>query len=546
MMLCHLTGSLRGRTQYLDTDSISFGIGEGCGVVFDSDQDSAVCPVHAELTVEDHGPIIRDRSGRDALFVNGQRRTEADLHDGDLIQFGEDGPLVRFRIHPDAAPETKPWRQIVTDCRDIVVRTPHPRYLSPLYLARHLLTDMARYGSPAVKLAAVTAILAPVLLIAALTLALYRQYQATSASERQRAELVRQLETGRLTLMELERRIEQERLSADELRRQQDELVQRLTAALTQQEAARRSQQELQAIRRQLAELQGAQRFAEELASRFQSGVGLLQGGYGFKEKGTGRPLRYQGFDRLGNPYVDKDGNTLVTVEGTTPPVVIFYAGTGFLVDRQGTIATNRHLVRMWEVYEPAKEAIRAGFEPHLYLLRIFFPGTPAPYDLRLVAASEQVDLAVLRTDRAPTGSTPLPLAPHGDTPHVGEPVVVLSYPGSFDSLLGRLAGPVSEEILREAGADPAKLAERLAGRKLIRPLATQGHVADSSAEAITFEAASASGSSGGPVLDRAGRVVAVNRAVLHKVGQLNVGLPVRFVHDLLGGTDAAGPRAGS
>lgn len=31
MMLDHLTGSLRGRTQFIDTDFGSFGIGEPCG-----------------------------------------------------------------------------------------------------------------------------------------------------------------------------------------------------------------------------------------------------------------------------------------------------------------------------------------------------------------------------------------------------------------------------------------------------------------------------------------------------------------------------------
>jgi len=117
MMLCHLTGSLRGRTQYFDTDSISFGIGGQCGIVFDETKDSMVCPVHAELAVEEGQPILRDRSGQDALVVNGLRSTEAALKDGDLIQFGDGGPLVRFRLLSDEAPECKPWQHIVEDSR---------------------------------------------------------------------------------------------------------------------------------------------------------------------------------------------------------------------------------------------------------------------------------------------------------------------------------------------------------------------------------------------------------------------------------------------
>jgi hypothetical protein len=209
--LCHLTGSLRGRTQYFDTASVSFGVEDQCHVMFDREKDPEVCPVHARLSVEDHAPVIRDCSGKSALLINGQRSFESELKDGDLLQFGEGGPLVRFRLTPEDSPETKPWRDIVADCRDIVVRTPHPRYLSPLYLVRRLLADIARYGSAAAKIAAAGAVLAPVLLITLLGIVVYRQHVAADATERRMAELVSQLEAGRLTREEMGRRSEQER-----------------------------------------------------------------------------------------------------------------------------------------------------------------------------------------------------------------------------------------------------------------------------------------------------------------------------------------------
>lgn len=532
--LCHLTGSLRGRTQYFDTASIDFGVGDHCHVRFDREKDPEICPVHARLSVEDHAPVIRDCSGKSALLINGQRSFESALKDGDLLQFGEGGPLVRFRLAPEESPETKPWRDIVADCRDIVVRTPHPRYLSPLYLVRRLLADIARYGSAAAKIAAAGAVLAPVLLITLLGIVVYRQHLTAGATERRMAELVSQLEAGRLTREEMSRKSEQERQHLTELRRQHEELIATLTASLKEQETARRSRQEIQAIHRQLRALESGQRFAEDLVARFGGSVGLLQGGYGFVEQGTGRPLRYQGFDQLGHPFVDREGNPLVTVEGQGPPIVIFYAGSGFLVDQAGTILTNRHLVRMWDHYEPAREAIAAGFEPRLSLLRIFFPGVSEPFSLELLGVSDTSDIAVLRTDRAPTGSTPLRLAPMDEAPRIGEPVVALSYPGTFDSLLGRLAKPVSDEILHEAGDDPVKLAEALSKRKLVRPLATQGHVSDLSPDTLTFEAGAGGGSSGGPALDQAGRVIAINHAAMRKVGGLNVGLRTKPAWELL------------
>lgn len=543
MVFYHLSGSLRGRTQYVDAANISFGTGENCSVVFDAAKDSAVRPLHAEVAVEDQTPILRDRSGEGALLVNGRSSLETALKSGDLIQFGDGGPQVRFRLVPEGAPDTKTWSHIVADSRDIVVRTPHTPYLSPLYLARHLMTDIVRYGSPLVRLVAGVSVLAPLVIIVALGVALYHQYMAKGASERKMAELIGRMETGRLTREEMEQRIEQERRSVAELRRQQEELTAKLSASLKDQEAARRSEQEMRKIREQLAALESSQRFAEDIVRRFENSVGLLQGGYGLKEQGTGRPLRYRGFDQGGHPLADKEGNALVTVEGTEPPVVIHYAGTAFLVDETGVVVTNRHMIRMWETFPPAQQAIEAGFEPDVHVLRLFFPGTPEPYNLRLLKVADQADLAALRTERVPAGVVPLTLASEAEGSRTGEPVVVLSYPGSFDSILGRLARPLAEETLRESGEDPVKLAEALSRRRLVRPLATQGHLSNLTQEVLTFEAGSASGSSGSPIFNKAGRVIGVNRGTLRKSGGLNVGIPVRHVRELLAQLDTA-PKA--
>lgn len=524
-MLTHLSGERRGHTDCLDTDRATFGCDPGCTVRFDRNRDHGVAPIHAELAVENHAATLTDRSQDRTLWVNGERRADTLLRDGDVVQFGEGGPVVRFRTMADGAGFAKPLRTIVADSRDIVVRTPHPRFLSPVYLLRHIVSDILRYASPTLKGLTAVLLLAPIIAIVALGVMTYRQHQQARLAEQRMAELVGQLERGRGTLAELGRRIEAERQTVSELRRERDELVARLSAALKPQAPSRATQEELQSIRRQLSALESDQRFAEEVVLRFGSGVGLLQGGYGFKEKGTGRPLRYEGFDQLGNPLVDKDGNTLVTVEGHMPPVVIYYAGTGFLMDDRGTVVTNRHMVRMWETFEPAQRALQAGFEPDLLVLRLFLPGSAEPYPLDVVAVSERDDLALLKTDRPPAGSTALQLALRESRPRVGEPVVVLSYPGSMDGLLGRMAKPVSDDLLVKAGSDPLKLAELLSQRLLIRPLVTQGHVSDASDDVVSYEAGSATGSSGGPVIDRQGRVIAVNRGALRRAGGVNVGL---------------------
>lgn len=533
MIFCHLAGSLQGKTQQFETDAVTFGSGEGCGVRFDASRDAAVQPLHAELEVERGIPILHDRTGKRLIFVNGLRQAEAALRDGDLIQFGEAGPEVRFRMPADGASSAKTLKTIVADGRDILVRTPHPRYLSPLYLARHILSDILLHASPLARILVGTAVLAPVVLILWLGVALHRQQAATTTTQHQLAELVRQLEVKQLTQAELERRVEQEReLSAESLR-QGEAQVAALTAKLAAQESTRASQRELEAVRQQLSAIRQSQSFAEDIAHRFGGSIGFLQGGYGFKEKATGRPLRYQGLDPLGNPQVDKDGNALVTLEGNAPPVLIYFAGTAFLAGQAGTVVTNRHLVRMWESFEPAQQAIAAGFEPEMILLRLFLPDEETPYSLTEIAVSDRADLAVLRTDRAPKAATPVVLGGEEAT-RIGEPVIMLSYPGSVDTLLARTAPSTSQDILVKAGGDPVRLVNEVAQRQLIRPLATQGHLSDVSPDLITYEAASASGSSGAPIFNRAGHVIGVNHSRLQRVEGVHIALPIRFVTELL------------
>ena len=529
-MLHHLTGSLRGQSQYFDLETLRFGTGKDCGVMFDRARDPMVTPLHAELGAQNETPTLRDLSGGNALLINNRQTVEAALHDGDLIQFGQHGPLVRFRLLPPHGGPAKPWRYIVADSRDIVVRTPHSRYTSILHLARHLATDIARHGSPTVKVIAMLVTLIPFVLIMMLGVSLYYEYQAVTVSERKIAQLLSQLETGRLSRTELEHRIERERVLVTELRREQEQLHVELRAALEERETARRSQEELRAIQEQLSALESEQHFAEEVIAKFESGVGLMQGGYGLYEKASGRPLRYQDFDKDGNPLLDEAGFPLLTLEGDSPPVIIFFAGTGFLIDQRGTVLTNRHLVRAWEVFKPMQGLLETGFEPSRLFLRIFFSGTVSPYELEELLVSDQQDLAILRTTTLPKKETPLKLASVHQETHIGEPVIIMSYPGTFDSIMSRLPKATIDKVLLDGGLDPMTLPESLAVHGLIRPLALQGHVVDITPDVVTYEARVAGGSSGGPVLNRDGWVIAVNHSELRMVGGLNLGVPIEFV----------------
>jgi S1-C subfamily serine protease len=241
---------------------------------------------------------------------------------------------------------------------------------------------------------------------------------------------------------------------------------------------------------------------------------------------------------------VDKDGNALVTLEGIAPRVLLYFAGTAFLADGAGTVITNRHTVQVWESYEPARQAMAAGFDPEMTLLRLFLPDEERPYALTVVTVSDRADVAVLRTDRTPAAGMPVTLSADRPPARVGEPVVMLSYPGSADVLLARATSPVSQEIVARAGVDPVRLIDEAARQKLIRPLVTQGHISDISPDLITYEAVSASGSSGAPIFNRAGAVIGINHATLQRISGVHVAVPIRFVTDLLKPAPQPAPHA--
>lgn len=533
-MLHHLTGSQRGQTQYFDVDSLRFGTGHDCGVRFQSNGDGPVMPVHAELVLAGQAPMLRDLSGQHALFLNNRKTVQAALHDGDLIQLGEHGPLIRFRILPNQADGHKPWRYIVEDSRDMVGHTPHKAYASLFYLIRHVAGDILRYGTLATKMTAALLILAPLVLIGVLSVSLYFEYQQAKDFRQIASDLETQVETGKLGREELESRIARERDAKEKLQEEQKELKADLQAALKQQQAARDSQEEVLTLQKQLALLESEQRFSEGVIQRFHGGIGLLHGGYKIYESETGRPLRYQGYHDNGAPYRDEDGMPLMTLESENPVVVIFFSGTGVLVDEQGTVLTNRHLVRMWEAYAPVAALLDAGFEPKMEFLRIFFPDSDGSYELEEVLLEKENDFAVLRTTNPPKGHPHLQLAPADQSIQIGEPVIIMSYPGTIDSILSRLPQTISERIVRQVGGDHLTLPDRLAEEGLIRPLTTHGYVADVSSDVVTFEARSSQGSSGGAVLNREGLLIAINHSTLRAVGGINLGISIRKIREHL------------
>jgi S1-C subfamily serine protease len=187
-------------------------------------------------------------------------------------------------------------------------------------------------------------------------------------------------------------------------------------------------------------------------------------------------------------------------------------AGTGFVV-APGLLATNRHVAEPWYGDREVTEALRHGGSPVLEKLVAYFPGSPLPVNLETAVVATHGDLAVLRIETTTFTRTlrPLPLCP---TPaRVGESISVLAYPMGVTGMVAKSPAVVYDRL--SSHPDDAETAGELAALSLIRPSATFGHIGDVTGDKLIYDAPTARGGSGGPVLNQQGEVVGINSAYI-------------------------------
>ena len=186
--------------------------------------------------------------------------------------------------------------------------------------------------------------------------------------------------------------------------------------------------------------------------------------------------------------------------------------GTGFVVG-PGLLATNRHVAQPWYGDRDAAVALRQGASATLEKLVAYFPGSPLPVELRPGVLAKHGDLAVLKIQETPFTQKLRPLALSQSQPQVGEAVSVLAYPMGVTGMVAKSPAVVYERL--SSHEDDANTAGELAALSLIRPSATFGHIGDVTGDKLIYDAPTARGGSGGPVLNRRGEVVGINSAYI-------------------------------
>ncbi|MCP4710392.1 MAG: hypothetical protein GY869_17350, partial [Planctomycetes bacterium] len=139
----------------------------------------------------------------------------------------------------------------------------------------------------------------------------------------------------------------------------------------------------------------------------------------------------------------------------------------------------------------------------------------------------ETDDVALLSCNIKQIDIPVLPCRQDPDQLKAGQSLLILGYPTGFEALLARLGHDELDEI---AGDDIPidQMALKLAQRHLIQPIGTSGICGRVSPDKIIYDAQTATGGSGSPVLAADGKVVAINTALLKGFSGTNFGIPIK------------------
>ena len=177
-------------------------------------------------------------------------------------------------------------------------------------------------------------------------------------------------------------------------------------------------------------------------------------------------------------------------------PYPVAESGTGFLIDPEGRILTNHHVIQgdapQIEVTLPSQDADSESLR----------------FEARVLASDEMNDLALIQID----SEGPLPFLPLGasDNLQVGQKVLAIGNPFG-------LSGSLTTGVISSLG----------------RSIRSEDGILE---DMIQTDAAINPGNSGGPLLDSSGAVIGVNTAIYGPGGNIGIGfaMPISRAKTLL------------
>lgn len=459
-----LSGARAGLVETVRKAYIGLGRHPLSDVRFDSERDLDVSARHAAIVHKPEGFFLQDLGSKNGTFVNGhQVSRETLLADGDVIGFGPKGPAVEFRVQAEHESE------LVATAEDAVGRTSRAREPMPAVTVPE--PARPRRSSTAVRVALEVArqtrqlrTLTKVLLgVLFATVVGFGTLQVSAVRQR------------RLELRAMQARADS--LLAETQRTRTE--VQGLTEALQQ------SREEIERLHTQIRTGGDAATLAllrEQLSAAEQRSRGLI-GAAG---------VDYRAISRA-----NQDAVVLVLVEYAPGEAV---SGTGFAIDSQGTIVTNKHVL-VGE--DGSRRPLRIG---------VMFAGSQQFFPAALVATAPDLDVGVVRAPIRGGNPVVTDLVRDRQAVERGDPVAILGYPLGLDLPMDRVG--------RQPVADPTL---------------TVGTVSKVLAGLVQVDGYGAPGSSGSPLFDRNGRVIGLLfGGVKESAGRIVYAVPSHLVAEFL------------
>lgn len=350
------------------------------------------------------------------------------------------------------------------------------------------------------------------------------------------AQFERSVHTEQALLAETRKQREElEQLDAEsqkrQLQAQSENLREKISGASASEVSGLRKQ--LDETTSRLKKIESESGAAEAVVRADAPSVCLLHVSVSFLDQSSRRPLRYVAITPEGEPLKDSTGAVSYTLEGRAPEVRADFFGTGFIVG-ENRILTNHHVAQPWWNDEDLKVAARQGLQPAIAEMTAYFPEAMAGIPANISQISDEADLALIQADLSSLKLPVLQSDGRKEAAVSGQPLISLGYATGLSAILARANEDTVKEILKTSGGDAKEVVDQLQKRKLIRPLVTQGHIGDVLPDKIVYDAQMALGGSGGPLINRGGKVIGVTFAVVKGFGGSNLGVPIRFAQPLL------------